>query len=119
MKLILFDVDETLQGFDGPIPILSLVELRKKGHVVGICGNWGGFCRVVPDWHNIISLIVNLGIPKDYGMAHYKEQVPGFDEYILVGNIQGVSGASDDQGSAMRAGYRFVKESDFVLADLL
>jgi hypothetical protein len=31
----------------------------------------------------------------------------------MVGNIKGVSGASDDQGAADLAGWRFIKESDF------
>ena len=32
------------------------------------------------------------------------------DEYVMVGNILGVSGASDDQGAATLAGWRFIKE---------
>jgi hypothetical protein len=31
----------------------------------------------------------------------------------MVGNIVGVSGASDDQGAALLAGWRFIKESEF------
>jgi hypothetical protein len=31
----------------------------------------------------------------------------------MVGNVQGVSGASDDQGAATRAGWRFIQERDF------
>jgi hypothetical protein len=31
----------------------------------------------------------------------------------MVGNIKGVSGASDDEGAANLAGWRFIKESDF------
>jgi len=32
---------------------------------------------------------------------------------VMVGNIKGVSGASDDEGAANLAGWRFIKESDF------
>ena len=35
------------------------------------------------------------------------------DDYIMVGNVKGVSGASDDEGAANLAGWRFIKESDF------
>jgi hypothetical protein len=35
------------------------------------------------------------------------------DDYSMVGNIKGVSGASDDEGAANLAGWRFIKESDF------
>jgi hypothetical protein len=31
----------------------------------------------------------------------------------MVGNILGVSGASDDKGAAETAGWRFIKESEF------
>ena len=30
----------------------------------------------------------------------------------MVGNILGISGASDDQGAAARAGWRFIQERD-------
>ena len=41
-----------------------------------------------------------------------KAYVPAAD-YVMVGNILGVSGASDDQGAALLAGWRFIKESEF------
>ena len=45
-----------------------------------------------------------------------REQLPFQDDYILVGNIPGVSGASDDLGAAARAGWRFIHESEFARA---
>ena len=39
------------------------------------------------------------------------------DDYIMVGNIKGISGASDDQGAANLAGWRFIKESDFAAGE--
>lgn len=112
MKVYVFDVDETLEISNGPIPLSSLLELREQGHIVGLCGNWGYFCRIVPNWHKIISVIVNLGTPKDWAMAHFRQNVLA-EEFVMVGNILGVSGASDDKGAAERAGWRFIKESDF------
>jgi len=35
------------------------------------------------------------------------------ESYVMVGNIIGVSGASDDKGAAEQAGWKFIKESDF------
>jgi hypothetical protein len=35
------------------------------------------------------------------------------DDYVMVGNVLGVSGTSDDQGAAERAGWRFIREGDF------
>jgi hypothetical protein len=32
---------------------------------------------------------------------------------VMVGNILGISGASDDRGAAERAGWRFIQESEF------
>jgi hypothetical protein len=34
-------------------------------------------------------------------------------DYVMVGNILGISGASDDRGAAERAGWRFIQESEF------
>jgi hypothetical protein len=41
-----------------------------------------------------------------------RQYIPGRD-YVMVGNILGISGASDDRGAAERAGWRFIKESEF------
>jgi hypothetical protein len=32
---------------------------------------------------------------------------------VMVGNILGISGASDDRGAAERAGWRFIQECEF------
>jgi hypothetical protein len=39
------------------------------------------------------------------------------DDYVMVGNVLGVSGASDDQGAATLAGWRFIKETDFAAGE--
>lgn len=52
--------------------------------------------------------------PKEVWLRVFKETAfPLADDYIMVGNIIGISGSSDDKGAADRAGWRFIKESDF------
>ena len=112
MKLYAFDIDETLEISRGPVTLRMMEELREQGHIVGLCGNWGFFCQAVPDWYKRISVIVNLGTPKDWAMKHFMTYVH-VDEFILVGNELNVTGASDDKGSAERAGWRFIREDAF------
>src|SRR5262245_55239512 len=111
-KVYAFDVDDTIAGLGGPVAVDSLAELRRAGNVVGLCGNWAAFCRTFENWWQLVSF-VNVGLAKDEWLAHFKEHLPNYEDYVLVGNILGVSGASDDQGAAERAGWRFIKESDF------
>lgn len=123
MKVYAFDVDETLEVSGGPVTLKSMMDLRIAGHIIGLCGNLNAFCTRVPGWQHLISFTLNLdffpvigmqNLPKDLWMKTFRQtSFPGAEEYILVGNILGVSGASDDQGSAERAGWRFIKESDF------
>jgi hypothetical protein len=112
LKVYAFDVDETLEISAGPIKVDELMKLRVEGHIVGVCGNMGAFCQRINGWQHLISFLGQGLIPKDAFLAHLKINIPA-DEYIMVGNILGVSGASDDQGSAARAGWRFIRESDF------
>jgi len=49
---------------------------------------------------------------KDIFLDQLRTYIPA-DDYIVVGNIKGVSGASDDEGVANLAGWRFIKDSDF------
>jgi hypothetical protein len=107
-----FDVDDTLEISGGPVSLQSLINLRAEGHVVGLCGNWAVFCRGVENWHHLISFM-NAGTPdKETLLCQLKKYVPAAD-FVLVGNVPGVSGASDDQGAAQRAGWRFISETEF------
>ena len=45
-------------------------------------------------------------------LRQLRQYIPGHD-YVMVGNILGISGASDDRGAAERAGWRFIQESEF------
>jgi hypothetical protein len=126
MNVYAFDVDETLEVSAGPIPIASMLELRDQGHIVGLCGNLAQFCRTVPDWHRYVSFLLNYDsgypgptnigglLPKDWWLRIFRDVTySGADDYVMVGNILGVTGASDDNGSAERAGWRFISERDF------
>ena len=89
-----------------------MMKLRIQGEIVGLCGNWAAFCQRVSGWQHLISFM-NAGTPnKETHLAQIKQFVPA-DEFVMVGNILGVSGASDDRGAAERAGWRFIKESEF------
>lgn len=111
LKVYAFDVDETLEISAGPIRLDALMALRVEGHIVGICGNMGAFCRI-SGWQHLASFLGQGPLPKDAFLANLRVNIPA-DDYVMVGNILGVSGASDDQGAALRANWRFIKESDF------
>lgn len=107
-----FDVDETLEISAGPVTLQSMMDLRAQGHIVGICGNWAAFVQRVPGWQHLVSFI-NAGAPnKEIHLQQIKMYVPA-DDYVMVGNRLGVTGASDDEGAAQRAGWRFILERDF------
>jgi len=110
-KIYAFDVDETLEISGGPITFVDLIELSKAGHILGLCGNWGVVTRYVNGWHYLFSFF-NVGIGKAEFLAQVKMYVPA-EDYVMVGNILGISGASDDQSAAGVAGWRFIQESDF------
>ena len=125
MKVYAFDVDETLEPARGPVTLQSIRDLREQGHIVGICGNLAGFCRI-DDWHKLVSFLLHFDtyplfggpmgscLPKEAWLRVFREVTfTGAEDYVMVGNIQGVSGGSDDQGAAQRASWRFIKESDF------
>jgi hypothetical protein len=52
------------------------------------------------------------GIEKDDFLRQLRQYIPA-DDYVMVGKILGVSGASDDRGAAERAGWRFIQECEF------
>lgn len=111
MKVYLFDVDETLEISGGPVKLQALMDLRIAGHAVGLNGNWAALVSKTPGWQHLISFF-NVGLPKDAYIAELRRWIAA-EEFVMVGNILGVSGGSDDYGAAQRAGIRFIKESDF------
>ena len=112
MKIYAFDVDDTLEVSGGPISIVSVGSLKPEGHIVGLNGNWAVVVQPVPLWHRIFSFIGPMEMSKDIFLNQLKTYIPA-DDYIMVGNIKGVSGTSDDEGAATLAAWRFIKESDF------
>ena len=112
MKIYAFDVDDTLEVSGGPISIASVGSLKPQGHIVGLNGNWAVVVHTVPLWHRIFSFVGPMEISKATFLNQLKTYIPA-DDYIMVGNIRGISGASDDQGAAKLARWRFIKESDF------
>lgn len=112
MKAYAFDVDETLEVSEGPVKVNDLIELFNQGHIIGLCGNWAVFCHAVPGWHALISFIGPMEMPKDAFLRQLRVFLP-VEEVVMVGNIQGVSGASDDAGAAERAEVRFISEKAF------
>jgi hypothetical protein len=42
MNIYAFDVDETLDVSAGPVSLASIDELKRRGDIVGLNGNW---CR--------------------------------------------------------------------------
>lgn len=112
MKVYAFDVDETLEVSAGPIKMQSLVDLAIEGHILGICGNYSRVTMLVVNWHDFFSFIGPMEMTKSAFLTQIKTYVLA-DEYIMVGNILGVSGSSDDYGAALRAGWRFISEKSF------
>ena len=116
MKIYAFDCDHTLIISSGPVTLESIIELRKEGHIVGICGNWAAVAQCVMGWHNLFSFISPMEIPK----ALFLNQISTFiraEEYVMVDNIIGVSGASDDKGAAEQAGWKFIQENSFAAGE--
>jgi hypothetical protein len=112
MKIYAFDVDDTLEVSGGPITIASIGDLREQGHIVGVNGNWAVVVKTLSLWHHIFSFIGPMEMSKDAFLNQLKTYIRA-EDYIMVGNIIGVSGGSDDQGAANLAGWRFIKESEF------
>lgn len=111
-KVYAFDVDETLDVSGGPVLLASLKELRWAGQIVGLCGNWAAFTDRAKNWPEYVSFMGPHGTSKEEFLSSIRANLKA-DEYVLVGNINGSGGSSDDQGVAARAGWRFIRETEF------
>jgi len=112
MKIYAFDVDDTLEVSGGPVNLVSVGSLKSEGHIVGLNGNWAAVVQSLPSWHRLFSFIGPMEMSKDAFLKQLRTYIYA-DDYVMVGNIKGVSGGSDDEGAANLAGWRFIKESDF------
>src|SRR5712691_5349891 len=79
-----------------------------------ISWNFAAVTLRMPEWHYLFNFIGPMAMTKEAFLLQVRQYVPA-DEYVMVGNIQGVSGESDDHGAASRAGWRFISETAFSL----
>lgn len=119
-RVFAFDVDETLSISNGPINVKVLKILYDMGYIVGICGNWSHFVRVVPDWNKMVSFIGQFYgyTSKEVFLTQIKNSVQA-DEYIMIGNDPAHYGASNDIEAARLANWNFVREDEFRLENYL
>jgi len=112
MKVYAFDVDETLEPGGGPIPMSAITSLRDQGNLVGLCGNWAAISLRHPQAMRQFHFFGPCVMPKHIFLGQISAYVKA-SEYVMVGNIPNVSGASDDEGAAKLAGWRFIREAAF------
>jgi len=120
MKVYAFDVDDTLEVSHGPVKLESLMELRRQGHIIGLCGNIQPMMCVNGWWH-LISFF-NYAQCKNVFLWELKNLTSYAEEHVMVGNIGPLdartyhipqTGGSDDMSQALAAQWRFIKEDDF------
>lgn len=113
VRLYAFDVDETLEVSNGPVPVAALRALREEGHIVGLCGNWAVFVQAVPEWHRIVSFVGPLELSKADFLVQLRFYVRA-SGYVMVGNDPATGrGNSADRQAAEQAGWQFICEADF------
>lgn len=114
MKVYAFDVDETLEVSDGPIKLEELQKLSAEGHIVGLCGNWARLTLFdqLATWSTYINFLGPMEMSKQNFLMQLRDFIPA-EDHIMVGNIKGVTGRSDDQGAANLARWRFLTEREF------
>lgn len=115
-----FDVDETLEISNGPIKIADIKALYDAGHIVGICGNWSHFVKVVPEWYKMVSFIGQFYgyTSKTVFLSQLKSAI-NVEEYIMIGNDPAHFGNSNDIQAAKEAGWTFIREDQFNLRRFL
>lgn len=120
MRVFAFDVDETLIISKGPIPVSTIQRLYDNGDIVGICGNWALFVKVVPNWHRMVSFVGQFYgyTSKTIFLSHLKTNIKA-DSYIMIGNDPAHYGNSNDIQAAKEAGWTFVREDEFHLEDFI
>ena len=116
MRVYAFDVDETLEVSNGPVKLSDIMDLRRQGHIIGLCGNFAMVTMNVVNWHYLFSFIGPGPLSKPEFLRNIREMVPA-DQYILVGNDHLRSArpymSPDDARLAREAGWDFISELDF------
>jgi len=110
--IYLFDVDETLEVSGGPVKINQLINLRKQGHIIGLCGNFAVFVQRVGGWNHLISLMKISREPKRIFLSEVRQFIPAA-RYVMVGNVNPTGGNYSDREEAVVAGFEFIEEKDF------
>lgn len=140
-----FDVDDCLEiggqvrlpSTFGPVTIASIRAQVAQGDMAGVVGNWMNLPSVLPDWREVFSFLLPPTIsssPKAFWLAWVRNQYPGYDRYVCVGNdprhhdlrpaywdrdypgslpvthVPGDSLLSNDYAAASQAGFEFIKE---------
>lgn len=114
--IYMFDVDETLWVSHGPIQLIDLIDLKRRGFVLGLCGNYAAVTLRITDWHKLFSLVGPMYMTKAQFLSQIKSYIAA-KEVVMVGNIKGVTGESDDEGAAKEVGVRFIQEAKFALGE--
>jgi hypothetical protein len=113
--VISFDVDDTLDISNGPVPLEDLRVLKMQGHIIGVNGNWGRFLDAVKDWAELISFYG----PKEgstngkvFTLMKAKHDWPFAEQYIFVGNVPAWFNrpVSNDIEAAVAANWTFIPE---------
>ena len=112
MKVYAFDVDDTLWVSNGPVTLGMCEELMSHGHVLGLFGNWAMVVQNFYSWHWIFHFLGPMAMTKDNFLSQIKQYMPA-EDYIMVGNIPGRGGPSNDKLAAELAGWRFIEEVEF------
>lgn len=117
MIVFAFDVDETLECSGGNIGLEDMDSLRRRGHIVGICGNKHVFVRHVFNWQQYISFMnVNYNF-KHVFLQYLKNIIKGAEHYIFIGNECPSNSPYSDKAEAELAGWEFIEASEFKVTD--
>jgi len=110
----MFDVDETLEVSGGPVQFSQLINLKKGGHIIGLCGNWAVVTRNINNWHKLFSLVKVSNERKHEFLSAVKKYVSA-ERYIMVGNINPSNAPYSDKDEAELAGWEFIEEHSFYI----
>jgi hypothetical protein len=114
MKIIMLDVDETLDVSGGKITFTDCLILKTKGYVLGLCGNYAAVTMKIPYWHHFFNILGSFYMSKADFLTQIKNHVPA-EEYIMIGNTNPSNSPFSDRDEALKAGWKFIDALDFDL----
>lgn len=113
--VIAFDVDRILNISNGPIDIENMKLLKDAGYIVGICGDWSLFVRLVDNWNDYVSFIgqwQQAGQTKTEFLKEFKQYIKA-DCYVLIGHDPTHYDYSYDIKAVKEAGWGFIRKDHF------